>query len=245
MRHFYHNNEADIMHGRCSVKSTTLNVPVALEHVSKNYSGDVSALRDVSFTISSGELVGLLGPSGCGKSTLLNLIGCIDLPTAGSVRIAGDDTASLKDDDLTRLRRDRVGTVFQFFNLLPTLTLSENVALPLTLQHVPRADIERRVSAVMKTVGLLDRRNAYPAQVSGGQLQRAAIARAIIHQPAIVLADEPTGNLDSKNGENVLHILRELADAGQTIVMATHSHEAANICDRRIHLLDGAISSQT
>ncbi|MDP9018225.1 MAG: ABC transporter ATP-binding protein [Candidatus Eremiobacteraeota bacterium] len=227
------------------MKVTTNNVPVALDRASKEYPGGVTALHDVSFTVAPGELLGLLGPSGCGKSTVLNLIGCIDLPTAGHVLIAGSDTALLKDDDLTRLRRDRVGTVFQFFNLLPTLTLAENVGLPLSLQRVARSEIERRVKAVMETVGLSDRLAAYPAQVSGGQLQRAAIARAIIHEPAIVLADEPTGNLDSKNGENVLKILRALSDAGQTIVMATHSLEAANICDRRIHLLDGVISGQT
>ena len=219
--------------------------PVVLENVYKRYAGDAVALAGVSFTVQPGELVGLLGPSGCGKSTLLNLIGCIDLPTSGRVFVAGEDTAALKDDALTRLRRERVGTIFQFFNLLPTLTLAQNVALPLTLQRVARAHRDARVNEVLERVGLSDRANAYPASVSGGQLQRAAIARAVVHAPAIVLADEPTGNLDSRNGEIVLGLLGELARGGQTIVMATHSSEAAARCDRRIHLLDGAVDLTT
>lgn len=220
-------------------------VPVILEDVSKQYADGVTALAAVSFAVRPGELVGLLGPSGCGKSTLLNLIGCIDLPTSGHVRICGEDTSRLGDDDLTRLRRERVGTIFQFFNLLPTLTLAENVALPLMLARTSAATARARVEEVMDRVGLTDRASAYPAAVSGGQLQRAAIARAVIHRPAIVLADEPTGNLDSKNGGIVLALLRELADGGLTIIMATHSREAASICDRRIHLLDGSIESTT
>ena len=220
-------------------------MPVVLEHVFKRYSDDVTALADVSFAVNPGELVGLLGPSGCGKSTLLNLIGCIDLPTTGRVIVAGEETARLNDDDLTRLRRDHVGTIFQFFNLLPTLTLTENVGLPLMLAHKDGLQAGMRVRDVLERVGLTDRGSAFPATVSGGQLQRAAIARAIVHQPAIVLADEPTGNLDSRNGDIVLKLLRELADGGQTIIMATHSAQAASICDRRIHLLDGAIESMT
>jgi len=220
-------------------------VPVVLEHVYKRYADDVTALADVSFEVKRGELVGLLGPSGCGKSTLLNLIGCIDLPTSGHVYVSGEETSLLKDNDLTRLRRDHVGTIFQFFNLLPTLSLAENVGLPLMLARKDGAQSKARVAEVLQRVGLTDRGLAYPAQVSGGQLQRAAIARAIVHRPAIVLADEPTGNLDSRNGQIVLNLLRELAIGGQTIIMATHSREAAAICDSRIHLLDGAIESTT
>lgn len=219
--------------------------PVVVEDVHKEYPGGVAAVAGVSFSVRAGELVGLLGPSGCGKSTLLNLVGCIDLPTSGRVFIGGEETSRLNDDELTRLRRDRIGTIFQFFNLLPTLTVRENVALPLALQKISRAEIRARVESVLERVGLSDRAPAYPAEVSGGQMQRAAIARAIVHDPAIVLADEPTGNLDSRNGENVLQLLRGLADSGQTIVMATHSPEAAAICDRRIHLLDGRIESVT
>ncbi|GAC1659586.1 MAG: ABC transporter ATP-binding protein [Vulcanimicrobiaceae bacterium] len=220
-------------------------MPVVLEDVRKSYPGGVNALAGVSFSVEKGALIGLLGPSGCGKSTLLNLIGCIDLPTSGRVFVSGKDTSLLADDELTRLRRDAVGTIVQFFNLLPTLTLAENVGLPLQLQRAARARAKARTAEVLERVGLSDRAQAYPATVSGGQMQRAAIARAIVHEPAIVLADEPTGNLDSRNGEAVLQLLRELANSGQTIVMATHSQTAAAMCDRRIHLLDGAIASVT
>lgn len=220
-------------------------MPAVLEHVYKRYADDVTALADVSFGVMRGELVGLLGPSGCGKSTLLNLIGCIDLPTSGHVYVSGEETSLLKDNELTRLRRDHVGTIFQFFNLLPTLSLAENVAVPLMLARKDGAQSKARVADVLERVGLTGRGSAYPSQVSGGQLQRAAIARAIVHRPAIVLADEPTGNLDSRNGEIVLNLLRELASGGQTIIMATHSREAASMCDRRIHLLDGAIEYTT
>ncbi len=201
----------------------------------------VSALDGVSLDVRGGEMVALVGPSGCGKSTLLNLIGCVDLPSSGSVVVDGNDTSALDDDALTALRRDRVGTIFQFFNLLPALTLEANVGLPLVLQHVAPAELAERARAALDAVGLADKARAYPAQVSGGQLQRAAIARAIVHRPAIVLADEPTGNLDSANGENVLRMLRALADSGQAILMATHSLDAAAVCDRTIRMHDGRI----
>jgi len=217
--------------------------PVSVFGVRKRYEGGVQALDGVSLDVPAGELVALLGPSGCGKSTLLNLVGCIDLPDEGEVRIAGAVTSTLSDDALTRLRRDRIGTVFQFFNLLPTLTLAENVALPLRLQGRPNSDISSRVHAALTAVGIADKAGALPHQVSGGQVQRAAIARAIVHEPSIVLADEPTGNLDSRNGENVLAILRELAERGQSILMATHSPEAAARANRRVLMRDGRIES--
>ncbi len=218
-------------------------LPVTVRDVRKLYDAvpPVSALDGVSLDVRSGEMVALVGPSGCGKSTLLNLIGCVDLPSSGIVRIDGNDTTALDDDALTALRRDRVGTIFQFFNLLPALTLEANVGLPLVLGHVAPAEIAERVRAVLASVGLGEKARAFPAQVSGGQLQRAAIARAIVHRPAIVLADEPTGNLDSQNGENVLRLLRTLADSGQAILMATHSMEAAAVCDRTIRMHDGRI----
>jgi putative ABC transport system ATP-binding protein len=219
-------------------------VPVRVEDVRKTYAdanADVPALDGVSFEIAPGEMVALVGPSGCGKSTLLNLIGCIDLPTSGAVYLDGRSTSALDDDALTRLRRDCVGTIFQFFNLLPALTVGENVGLPLVLQRRPSAEIAERVAEVLGAVGIPEKANAYPAQISGGQMQRAALARAIVHRPAIVLADEPTGNLDSHNGEKVLHLLRELASGGQTILMATHAADAAAICDRTIALADGKI----
>ncbi len=218
-------------------------LPVSVRDVRKLYDAvpPVRALDGVSLDVRGGEMVALVGPSGCGKSTLLNLIGCVDLPSSGTVLIDGNDTTALDDDALTALRRDRVGTIFQFFNLLPALTLEANVGLPLVLQHVAPAEIAERSRAMLAAVGLGDKARAFPAQVSGGQLQRAAIARAMVHRPAIVLADEPTGNLDSQNGENVLRLLRELADGGQAILMATHSLEAAAVCDRTIRMHDGRI----
>jgi putative ABC transport system ATP-binding protein len=218
---------------------------VRARDVRKSYEGTwnepVPALDGVSFEVRSGELVALVGPSGCGKSTLLNLVGCIDRPTSGTIELQGRVTSMLDDDALTALRRDSIGTVFQFFNLLPAMTVAENVALPLVLQRRKRAEIAERVEAALARVGISEKAGAYPAQISGGQLQRAAVARATIHRPAIVLADEPTGNLDSHNGAAVLRLLRELADGGQAILMATHAAEASAMCDRVIHMQDGRI----
>jgi len=199
----------------------------------------VRALDGVDAEVREGEMVALAGPSGCGKSTLLNLVGCIDLPTSGEVLVDGNATHELDDDRLTLLRRDRVGTVFQFFNLLPAMRVADNVALPLVLQRVARRDADARVSAALASVGLAEKARAYPAQLSGGQMQRVAIARAIVHRPAILLADEPTGNLDSQTGATVLSLLRALADGGQAILIATHSAEAAAVCDRILHMRDG------
>ena len=199
------------------------------------------ALDGISFAVQRGEMVALTGPSGCGKSTLLNLIGCLDVPTSGRIVLDGRATAALDDDALTLMRRDRVGTVFQFFNLLPTLDLAANVALPLVLQRVAPVEIAARTAAVLDEVGLAGKARAFPAQASGGQLQRAAIARALANEPAILLADEPTGNLDSQNGEIVLRICARSADAGQTIVLATHSADAAALCDRTVRMHDGRL----
>jgi len=218
--------------------------PVRVVDVSKVYSNGgiaVRALDGVSLEMRAGEMLALIGPSGCGKSTLLNLIGCIDLPTTGRVMVGGRETGTLDDDALTALRRDSVGTVFQFFNLLPAMTVAANVALPLILQRVARHEIDGRVAQALAAVGIADKAAVYPAQLSGGQAQRAALARAMIHRPAIVLADEPTGNLDSQSGAVVLKLLREVADAGQALLLATHSPEAAQWCDRTIRLQDGRI----
>jgi putative ABC transport system ATP-binding protein len=219
--------------------------PLRVRNVSKRYGGgeraSVPALADITLEIARGEMVALVGPSGCGKSTLLNVIGCIDVPTSGTVEIDGAITRDLDDDALTRLRRDRIGIVFQFVNLIAGLDVARNVALPLVLQRRTRAEIDARVDSVLAVVGMAERANAFPPQLSGGQLQRVAIARAVVHRPAIVLADEPTGNLDTANGALVLRLLRELASAGQTILMATHSSEAAAVCDRTIRMQDGRI----
>jgi len=203
----------------------------------------VRALDRVSLSVQAGEIVALVGPSGCGKSTLLNLIGCVDLPSDGTIEIEGRATGALKDDALTELRRTKIGTVFQFFNLLPAMTIGENVALPLVLGRRPRAEITERVRAALERVGIAEKIDAYPSQVSGGQMQRAAVARATVHEPAIVLADEPTGNLDSQSGRDVLELLRRAASAGRAVVMATHSGEAAGICDRIVRMRDGRIVS--
>jgi len=218
--------------------------PVAVRDACKEYGAGeeiVRALDAVSLDVRRGELVALVGPSGCGKSTLLNLVGCVDLPTAGAVYLDGVATSALDDDGLTRLRRERVGTVFQFFNLLPALRVADNVALPLVLQSAPPREIDERVAMALRDVGIAEKSRAYPAQLSGGQLQRAAIARAVVHRPAILLADEPTGNLDSQTGATVLRLLRALADRGQATLMATHSAEAAAICDRVVRMRDGRI----
>jgi len=219
-----------------------VSVPVRVNDVRKTYamsSDDAVALAGISLELRRGEMVALVGPSGCGKTTLLNLIGCLDLPTSGEVAIEGRRTTDLNDDELTLLRRDRIGTIFQFFNLLPALTVEQNVSLPLILQGAAPADVAERVRAALELVGVADRLSAFPAELSGGQQQRVAIARAIVHRPAIVLADEPTGNLDSKNGAVVLERLRAIANAGQTVLMATHNESAAAICDRTLHMQDG------
>jgi putative ABC transport system ATP-binding protein len=218
--------------------------PVSVRDVTKTYGAGedaVHALDGVSLDVRRGEMVALVGPSGCGKSTLLNMVGCIDLPTSGAVYVDGAATHTLDDDGLTRLRRDRVGTVFQFFNLLPALRVADNVALPLVLQRAARRDIDLRVGAALAAVGIAEKGRAYPAQLSGGQMQRVAIARAVVHRPAIVLADEPTGNLDSQTGATVLALLRGLTAGGQAILMATHSADAAAVCDRVVHMRDGRI----
>jgi putative ABC transport system ATP-binding protein len=204
----------------------------------------VAALRGVSLSIEHGRFVALVGPSGCGKSTLLHLCGGMDRPTAGSVELEGVRLDSLGEDALTRVRRERIGFVFQFFNLLPTLTLAENIALPLRLAGRNGSGVAERVRALAEQMGVSDRLAHYPQQVSGGELQRAAIARAVVHEPAMLVADEPTGNLDSDNGARVLDLLRALnRDAGLTILLATHTRELAAAADEIVHLRDGRIAS--
>ncbi len=204
---------------------------------------DTHALAGVNLSVDEGEFVALMGPSGCGKSTLLNIIGAIDSPTSGRVTLGGVDLGSMDDGRLSVLRRERIGFVFQFFNLLSTLTVSENVALPLALAGRLRASaINDRVADWLDRVGVGHRADFYPASLSGGEMQRVAIARALVHEPKVVLADEPTGNLDTDNGRRVLELLASLSgNLGSTIVMATHSEEAAGYASRVVSMRDGRI----
>ncbi len=200
----------------------------------------VAALAGVSLTLERGDFIALVGPSGCGKSTLLHLCGAMDRPSSGRVIFEERDLSTLNDDELTRLRRERIGFVFQFFNLLPTLTLADNIALPCLLAGMRASEAEARAAAVASRVGLTERLDHYPQQASGGELQRAAIARALVHKPALLFADEPTGNLDSDNGARVLTLLRELnQDLGVTVLLATHAAEVASAATRLQRMRDG------
>jgi putative ABC transport system ATP-binding protein len=213
--------------------------------VTKNY-GPRRVLDAVSFSVAAGERVALTGPSGSGKTTLLNCLGGVDRPDSGTITLADLRIDQLDGNDLARLRRERVGTVFQFFHLLPTLTAEENIALPLQLLGVPCDERDERVRGFLERIGLTHRAAALPSQLSGGEQQRIAIARALVHRPALILADEPTGNLDSANGANILALLRELTDETHTaLILVTHSEEAAAICHRRIHLRDGRVVDHT
>jgi putative ABC transport system ATP-binding protein len=213
----------------------------AVAAVTKSY-GSRRVLDAVSFSVEAGERIALTGPSGSGKTTLLNCLGGVDRPDSGSISLNGLRIDQLDSNGLARLRRERVGTVFQFFHLLPTLTAEENIALPLQLLGVPAAERRPRVQGFLDRVGLAHRSDALPKQLSGGEQQRIAIARALVHRPALILADEPTGNLDSANGANILALLRELTDETHTaLVLVTHSEDAAAICHRRIHLRDGRV----
>jgi len=202
----------------------------------------VAAVRGVSVELTAGECVAVVGPSGCGKSTLLHLCGGMDRPTAGTVVVDGVPLAGLGDDGLTQLRRERVGFVFQFFNLLPTLTLAENIALPLLLAGVAAGEGAAQARLCADRVGLGHRLHHYPSQVSGGELQRSAVARAVVHRPALLIADEPTGNLDTDNGRRVLDILRALNDdIGVAVLLATHDQTIAAGADRILRMRDGLV----
>jgi len=218
---------------------------VALDRVSRTYALDgvrVEALRDVSLAVGQGEFVAIVGPSGSGKSTMMHIIGCLDRPTSGVYRLAGTPVAELSDDGLARLRSRTIGFVFQSYNLLPRTSALENVATPLLYQGVGRRERLARARAALERLGLGDRLHHEPSQLSGGQQQRVAIARAIVTDPALVLADEPTGNLDTAAGTDVLALLRELHHAGRTIVLITHDAEVAASAPRRLHIRDGRLT---
>jgi putative ABC transport system ATP-binding protein len=217
---------------------------ISLTGVSKHFNGKrkVVALDAVDLQIARGEMVSIVGPSGSGKSTLLNLIGGLDRPTAGEIRIDGQAMAALSDDDLTRLRRDKIGFIFQFFNLLPSLTCVENVALPLHLKGLPRKEIEKRARDLLELVQLGHRFDHLPDELSGGERQRVAIARALAFYPPVLLADEPTGNLDTSTGREILNLIHDLHQRlNATILIVTHDASVADSCARTVTLRDARI----
>jgi putative ABC transport system ATP-binding protein len=217
---------------------------ISLDRVSRTYQMghvEVPALADVSLEVHPGEFLAVVGPSGSGKTTIMNILGCLDRPTAGHYRLAGTPVADLDDDGLAALRSRTIGFVFQSYNLLPRTTALDNVATPLLYQGVSRSKREARAQAALERLGLGDRLRHEPAELSGGQQQRVAVARAIVTEPALILADEPTGNLDSQSGAEVMTLLHELNDAGRTIVLITHDADVAAAAGRQVHLRDGRV----
>jgi putative ABC transport system ATP-binding protein len=223
--------------------SMTSDAIVSAHEVTRRYgAGDaaVDALRGITLAFAPGSFTAIMGPSGSGKSTLMHVLAGLDRPTSGTVVIDGHDITKMDDGELTQLRRDRIGFVFQFFNLVPVLNAEENMLLPLSIAG--RRPERQWVEQLMHTVGIEDRRTHRPAELSGGQQQRVAVARALVSRPAVVFADEPTGNLDSKTSEEVMQLLRRAVDEfGQSVVMVTHDDQAASYADRRVELVDGLV----
>ena len=219
---------------------------IQIENLSKVFrSSEVEtiALNHVNIEVKEGELVAIMGPSGCGKSTLLNILGLLDNPTEGSYKLLGNEVANLKEKERTRLRKGVIGFVFQSFNLIDELNVFENVELPLTYLGIKASERKERVLEILKRMNLSHRAKHFPQQLSGGQQQRVAIARAVVTNPKLILADEPTGNLDSKNGAEVMNLLTELNKEGTSIVMVTHSQHDAGFAHRVIHLFDGSVEA--
>ena len=226
----------------------TNNVLIKMEGVKKVFLTDEvesHALEEIHLEIQRGQYVSIAGPSGCGKSTLLSILGLLDSPTEGAYLLNGQPVANLTASERTRIRNREIGFIFQAFNLIGDLTVFENVELPLTYRSMASAERKKRVQEVLERVGMAHRMKHYPSQLSGGQQQRVAVARALVGQPSILLADEPTGNLDSKNSEAVVDLLRQLHREGATICMVTHDPRYASIADRTIHLFDGRIVEET
>ena len=220
---------------------------IELNNITKIYKmgkTEVVALNGVSLCIKQGEMVSIIGPSGSGKSTLMNIIGCLDKPTSGEYRLEGVEVSKLSDNKLAEIRNKRLGFVFQSFNLIDELTVYENVELPLLYLGTSGSDRKKMVEEILERMQIMARRNHFPQQLSGGQQQRVAVARAIITKPKVILADEPTGNLDSKHGDEVMELLRQLNEEGTTIVMVTHSPAYAEHAQRVIHLFDGHIVTE-
>lgn len=221
---------------------------IQIENLTKTFRTDeveTLALRGVSLEINKGEFVGIMGPSGCGKSTLLNILGLLDNPTDGKYLLNGTDVSGMKEKDRTALRKGKIGFVFQNFNLIDELNIEENVELPLKYLRIGAAERKERVKEALTRMNILHRAKHFPQQLSGGQQQRAAIARAIVSRPDLIIADEPTGNLDSVNGKEVMELLTELNRDGSTIVMVTHSQHDASYAHRVINLFDGKIVEKT
>ncbi|MDD5876658.1 MAG: ABC transporter ATP-binding protein [Prevotellaceae bacterium] len=217
---------------------------ITITNLSKHFrTEDVEtiALDNVSFEVKDGEFVAIMGPSGCGKSTLLNILGLLDNPTSGTYLLGGRDVSQLRERDRTNVRKGEIGFVFQSFNLIDELTVAENIELPLTYLNIKSSERKERVQQIMKRMAISHRAHHFPHQLSGGQQQRVAIARAVVFGPKLILADEPTGNLDSKNGAEVMQLLTELNQEGTTIVMVTHNEHDAQMAQRTIRLFDGRI----
>jgi len=215
-----------------------------LEKAYRTSDVETTALNQINLEIEAGEFIAIMGPSGCGKSTLLNVIGMLDSPDAGSYGFLGRDVAGKSEADLADIRKENIGFIFQSFNLVDELTVAENVALPLLYQNIPPAERQQRVREVLERVGIAHRGDHRPQQLSGGQQQRVAVARAVVTNPKLILADEPTGNLDTKNGEEVLELLNQLNSEGTTVVMVTHDQGHADHASRVVNMLDGRILTE-
>ena len=218
---------------------------IHLEHIQKSYyigAEKVSVLRDIQLSVHQGEFISIMGPSGAGKSTLMNILGCLDRPTEGSYVLDGSEVSNLDDNQLAVIRNQKIGFVFQSFNLLPRLSALDNVVLPMIYGNVDKSERKARAEKMLASVGLGDRIDYMPSEMSGGQRQRVAIARALINHPAIIMADEPTGNLDSKSTSEVMEIFTGLHESGKTIILVTHELDVANFATRHVILSDGYIS---
>ena len=224
-----------------------LNIMINLKKITKIYRTEeveTAALNEVTLQVERGEFVAIMGPSGCGKSTLLNVLGMLDQPNEGSYEFIGNEVANISEKQRSEVRKKHLGFIFQNYNLIDELTVFENIELPLIYAKVPRKERRQRVEAIISRIGIAHRAGHFPQQLSGGQQQRVAVARALVTNPDLILADEPTGNLDSSNGSEVMELLCELNDTGTTIIMVTHSAHDASYCNRVVNLLDGKVLSQ-